>query len=292
MAIMKKTVVTMIMLVCLTIVVGHAESGMKMLTAEAGARATAMGGAFTSITADPYSAAYNPAGTWGVTDVTGSVGHNTYWENTRIETGYLSFHKHSTIFTAGVQFASVDDLEGRVGPTDDFYEFGAHEVSIKIGAAFQLEPKYILGFSLGWMYEKIDVEEGSAINFDLGLLMQPYPNLNIGLAVLNFGSTISLRDEDYDLPRTYRAGISYTFRDFTPSADIVYLDDEAYVHLGGEYKLYNQFFIRSGYRVGYDTKDFSAGAGFVRRNFRLDYAYLPFKSGLNDSHLINLTFDI
>ncbi|HDL04637.1 MAG: hypothetical protein DRP46_05955 [Candidatus Zixiibacteriota bacterium] len=289
---MKKICLTAVLLVFLAGSSVRPESGIKMLTAEAGARSVGMGGAFSAVTADPYSAAYNPASTWGITEVTGSFGHNTYWENTRIETGYLSFHKRSTVITAGVQFASIDDLEGRTGPTTDYYEFGAHDVSIKVGAAFELEPKYILGFSIGWMYEKIDVEEGSAFNFDLGLLMQPYPDLNIGLAVLNFGSTVKLIDESYDLPRTYRGGIAYTYHDFTPSADLVYLDDDLYVHLGGEYKLYEKFFIRSGYRIGYDTKDFSAGAGFVRRNFRIDYAYLPYKSGLNDSHLINLTFEI
>ena len=289
---MKKTYLFLTLLLFLLAGSGYSQIGLKILTAEAGARSVGMGGAFSSITADPYSGAYNPAATWGIAHVKGSFGYNTYWENTRIESGYLSFHKRATVITAGVQFAAVDELEGRTGPTDDFYEFGAHDVSIKVGAAFEIEPKYILGFSVGWMYEKIDVNEGSAFNFDLGLLMQPYPDLNIGLAVLNFGSTIQLRDESYDLPRTYRGGISYTYHDFTPSADVVYLDDDLFFHFGGEYKLYNQIFLRSGYRVGYDTKDFSAGAGFVRRNFRIDYAFLPFKDGLTDSHVINLTFEI
>ncbi len=271
---------------------GRAQVGLKLLTAEAGARAVGMGGAFSAVPADPYSAAYNPAATWGINTVEGSFGHNTYWENIRIETGYMSFYKRATVVTAGVQFASIDNIEGRIAPTEDFYEFAAHDVSIKVGAAFELEPKYILGFSLGWMYEKIDVDAGSAFNFDLGLLMQPSPDLNIGLAVQNFGSTMKLRDESYDIPTTYRGGISYIYHDFMPSLDVVLLDSDYYFHFGGEYNLNDKFFLRAGYRVGYDTKDISAGAGFVRRNFRIDYAYLPFKSGLTDSHLINLTFEI
>lgn len=289
---MKKIIFAVMIILLIGINTGRSEVGLKMLTAEAGARSVGMGGAFTAVPADPYSAAYNPAATWGIETVKGSFGHNTYWENTRIETGYLSFHKRATVITAGVQFASIDNIEGRTAPTDDYYEFASHDVSIKAGAAFELEPKYILGFSLGWMYEKIDVDAGSAFNFDLGLLMQPYPDLNIGLAVQNFGSTIKLRSESYDIPTTYRGGISYVYRDFMPSMDIVMLDGDFYFHFGGEYNFNDKFFVRAGYRAGYDTKDISAGAGFVRRNFRIDYAYLPFKNGLTDSHLINLTFEI
>lgn len=270
-----------------------AQTGLKMLANEVGARPVGMGGAFTSIAADPYSAVCNPSATWGITRLSGSFGYNTHWANSRIESGYLSFQKKSAVITAGVVFAAVDDLEGRGDvPTEDFIAFSAHDVSFKVGASFELEENYFLGFNLGWMYEKIDTYDGSAVNFDLGLLMTPYENLNAGLAVLNFGSTMKIREESYDLPTAYRGGASYRYRQFTAAADIVNLDGDTHLHLGGEFNVNDRFFIRSGYRFGYDTKDFSAGAGFSRRNLRIDYAFLLFKGGLSDSHIFNLTFDI
>jgi hypothetical protein len=265
--------------------------GLKMLTAEAGARAVGMGGAFSAVPADPYSAAYNPAATWGIEGISGSFGYNTYWENTRIETGYISFFKRAAVFTAGVQFAAVDDMEGRTAFTEDFYPFSAHDVSLKFGASFELDKNYYLGFALGWIMEKIDQYNGSAVNFDMGLLVQPREDLNIGFAVTNFGSTIKLKSESVDLPTTYRGGVSYIYRQFNTAADISLLDGDIYGNIGEEYTVKDVLFLRAGYRFGYDTKDLSAGLGFSKRNFRIDYAFLPFGGGLSDSHLFNLTFD-
>jgi len=272
--------------------VSQAETGVKMLTAEAGARPVGMGGAFSSIGGDPYSAAYNPAARWGTQGLKGSIGYDTYWENTRIETGYIAFAKKNVVVSGGLHFAAVDNLEGRVGPTEDYIKFDAHDIMFKAGAAFELEENYIFGFSVGMIYEKIDNYDDAAFNFDLGLLMTPSEAVSIGMAVLNFGSTLQLRDESYDLPTSYRAGISYTFRQFTSAADVVNVDGETHLHLGEEFNFMNDFYIRAGYRAGYDTKDFSAGCGFSGRNLRIDYAFLPFKEGLSDSHLFNLTFEI
>lgn len=284
-------------LLCLLIILffgqnSDAAAGLKMLTVEPGARPVGMGGAFSSIPGDPYSAAFNPAARWGVKGLAGSFGYDSYWENTRMETGYISFEKRAVAISAGIHFAAVDNLEGRLGPTSDFITFDAHDVMFKLGAAFELEKNYIFGFSLGMMYEEIDTDDDAAFNFDLGLLMQPEEGLNIGLAVLNFGSTMQLRDEAFDLPTTYRAGISYLFRGLTGAVDIVNVDDDTHLHLGGEYNFANNFYIRAGYRTGYDTKNFSGGFGFARRNLRIDYAFLPYKEGLSDAHLFNLTFQI
>ncbi len=265
-------------------------TGVKMLTVETGARPVGMGGAFTSIAGDPFSAAYNPAACWGITKLSGSLGYSTHWANTRFETGYIAFQKRSMNIFSGVNFAAVDNLEGREMPTADYLQFDAHDVSIKIGTAFELEENYYLGFSLGWINEKIDTYSDFAFNFDVGLLMRPYPNLNVGLAILNFGSTLRLRDEAYDIPTTYRGGVSYRYRDLTAAVDIVRLEEETYTHLGGEYCFRDIFFIRAGYRLGYDTKNFSAGVGFTKRNLRIDYAFLPYTGYLGTSHLFNLTF--
>ncbi|UCD93784.1 MAG: PorV/PorQ family protein [Candidatus Zixiibacteriota bacterium] len=280
-----------IVLVLLTGLPAESTVGLKMLSAEAGARAVGMGGAFSAVPGDPYSAAYNPAATWGVEGISGSFGYNTYWENTRIETGYISFFKRAAVITAGVQFAAVDDMEGRTAFTEDFYPFSAHDISFKLGASFELDKNYYLGFSLGWIMEKIDQYDGSAVNFDMGLLVQPRENLNIGFAVVNFGGTVKLLSESVDLPTTYRGGVSYAYRQFNTAADLAMLDGDIYVHFGEEFTLKDMLFIRAGYRFGYDTKDFSAGLGFSKRNFRIDYAFLPFGGGLSDSHLFNLTFD-
>ena len=276
----------------LLVVNASADVGVRMLSAEQGARAIGMGGAYTSITADPFSAAYNPASVRGVTTFTGSFGYNSYWENSRIESGYIAFEKRAITFLAGMQFAAVDNIEGRVIAHDDFYEFSAHDINFKVGAAFELEPNYYLGFAVGWISEKIDNYSDFAFNFDLGLMFQAYPDLYVGIAVLNYGSTLKLAEEAYDLPTMYRGGVSYTMYDITGAVDLVQFDGEIYTHIGSEYNYKDMLFIRGGYRIGYDTKDFSAGAGFTKRNFRIDYAFLPFSGSLGSAHTFNLTFHL
>lgn len=267
-------------------------SGLKLLTVEAGARPAGMGGAFTAVAADPYSAAYNPAAGYKIGSLAASVGYNSYWQNIRIQTGYLAFAKKGITYMTGVQFAAVSDLQGRIAPTSDYYPFDAHDLSVKTGASFRVDKDVVFGFMVGWLFEKIEQYGGSTFSADLGLMTTPLEKLNIGFAMLNLGSKMMIREEKYKLPTTYRAGASYQFKNFLPAVDLVVKDDKLHTHLGGEYNISNNFFLRAGYRIGYDLSDFSAGAGFSKRNLRIDYAFVPYKNGFNDSHLINLTFQL
>lgn len=265
---------------------------VKALIAEGGARAVGMGDAFTAVGGEPFAAAYNPAGPYGIQRVTANLGYNTFWENTRMETGYISFRKSSVVVTTGIKFWAVDDLEWREGLTQDFVPGRAYDVSAKIGAAFELDEKTVLGFGVGLIYEKIREYYGSAFNFDIGFHYRITPSLMMGASVINFGSTISLRDESFDLPTSYRGGLAYNQKKWTLSGDVVQIDNDLHVHLGGEYRILDILAVRAGYRFGYDSYDLSAGFGFRKRNIRLDYAFMPYRENLNDSHLFNLTFEL
>ena len=267
-------------------------SGLKLLTVEAGARPAGMGGAFTAVAEDPYSAAYNPAAGYKIGPLAASVGYNSYWQNISIQTGYLAFEKKEITYMTGIQFAAVSNLQGRTEPTSDYYPFDAHDVAIKAGAAFRVDKDVVFGFMVGWLFEKIEQYRGSTFSADLGLMTTPLDKLDVGFAVLNLGSKMMIREEKYKLPTTFRAGASYQFKNFLPAADIVVQDDKLHTHLGGEYNISDNFFLRAGYRIGYDLSSFSAGAGFSKRNLRIDYAFVPYKNEFNDSHLINLTFQL
>jgi len=269
-----------------------AVSGLKLLTIDPGARPAGMGGAFASVVADPYSAAYNPAAAYRIGPLAASVGYNSYWQNVSIESGYLAFEKKKITYMTGVQYAAVNDIQGRVAPTSDYLPFDAHDIAIKTGASFKIDKDMTFGFMLGWLFEKIEQYRGSAFSADLGLLATPLERLNVGLAVLNLGSKMKIREESYKLPTTFRAGASYQYKNFLPALDFVVQDDKLHAHIGGEYNITNGFFLRAGYRTGYDLTGFSAGAGFSKSNLRIDYAFVPNKNDFNDSHLINLTFQL
>lgn len=164
-------------------------SGVQFLSLESGARPIGMGGAFTSVSADPHAGAYNPAASYGVKVLTGSFGHNTYWENRRFETGYLSFPKGSFVFNVGLQYSEVRDIEARQSPTSEpDYYFNSPDFSLKAGLSYPIVDIVHAGFSLGWIFEKIDTYRGHAFSADLGVLVTPVPRLNLGLSVLNLGN--------------------------------------------------------------------------------------------------------
>jgi predicted porin len=267
-------------------------SGLRLLAVEAGARPVGMGGAFASVASDPYSMAYNPAAAYKKGPLAVSAGYNSYWQNIKIQTAYLSFEKKAITYSVGFQYGAVSNLEGRTAPSSDYYPFDAHDISLKTGASFRIDKDLVFGFALGWIFEKIESYRGSVLSADLGILATPIEKLNLGISALNLGSKMSIRKEKYSIPKMFRVGLSYEFKEFLPVVDLVIQDDKTHLHAGGEYSYQNMFFLRGGYRTGYDLNDFSLGAGFSKRNLRVDYAFMPYKEGLNDSHLISLTFNL
>lgn len=271
-----------------------AYTGARLLAVEAGARPAGMGGAFVAITADPYSAAYNPAAVFGVNGIAGSFGYNTYWADTKIQSGYVIFEKRSIAFNFGIQLGQVGDIEayGDAPTAEPLYLFEYQDVSFKGGAAFKVHRAVSVGFSVGWVFEKIDNYRGHAVNGDFGILVTPKENLNVGASATYIGQKLKLDTEEYELPASYRLGVSYKLDKFLPVLDFVREDGQNHLHGGMEYNFMQMFYLRAGYRTNYDARDLSAGLGFTHRNFRVDYAYLPYSENLDDSHLINLTFSL
>ncbi len=263
------------------------------MSLETGAGPIGMGGAYTAYTAEPYSAAYNPAAIYGINSVSGSFGHDTYWKDRRFESGYLSFKKGSIVYNIGLQFAEISNIQARQTASEDpDFTFDSQNLSLKFSGAFKISEKITAGLSLGWIFEKISTYRDNAYAADLGLIVTPSSDLTIGLSVLNIGTKIQIDSVESNIPTTLRLGAAYKFKNFKPALDIVYFDNNMYTHFGGEYFIKEILVLRAGYRTGYDTKDFSAGAGFIRRNIRIDYAFLPYKNKLGESHIFSLTFSL
>jgi len=62
---------------------------LALMKVEAGAREAGMAGAAVSLSGEPNAVFYNPAAAAGAKRFGLSFGHNSYWENVRIETGYF-----------------------------------------------------------------------------------------------------------------------------------------------------------------------------------------------------------
>lgn len=271
--------------------------GLALMKVEHGARPAGMGGAFVAVVDDPNGVAYNPASITGLTGFATSFGHTAYWENVRLESGFFAKSIGRRMFLhGGIRFAAVDEIEQRLFPTaepESYFE--AHDVSFKAGLSRRISGKVTVGLSAGWFLEKIEAWRGSAFNVDLGVLVAATETVTLGASAVNLGSAFTLTKTGFEssreisLPTAYTVGASYQYRHYLGAADVVYLEDEAHLHLGIEAALHELFSVRSGYMFNYDSKNITAGASFTKRNLQVDYAFVPYTNDLGTSHLFNLT---
>lgn len=277
-----------------------AENGLALMMVDHSARAAGMGNAYVSITDDPNGVVYNPASITSLTKFTASFGHTGYWENIRLESGYMAVNLSARTFLhGGLRFAVIDNLEQRFTPSAEPDNiFDAHDISFKSGLSYHITDKIITGFSIGWFIEKIEAWRGSSFNVDFGLLIKPSENINLGASAVNIGSDFNLTkpgvtgSRDISLPASYTIGVSYKYQKYLGAFDFVVSNDVTHALLGVEAQVHDLFLLRTGYMVNYDSKNFTAGTSFTRRNLTIDYAFVPFKNNLGTSHIFNLTFSL
>ncbi len=274
--------------------------GAALLKVDATARPAGMGGAFVSIAADARSPIYNPAAAVGGEGFQLSLGHTEYWEDVRLETGVFTKSVSSQWWLhGGIRYGTVDNIEAReIASTEPTSLFDANDVSFKLGLARMVTGNVAVGVSAGWILEKIEAFSGSAFNLDLGVWARPRENLSVGASVTQLGGDLELTasgkgvSETVTLPTIYRAGMSYVFDRYLGAADLVIVDDEVHVHLGAEATVHAMLSLRTGYMTGYDTRSFTVGASFSKREVTVDYAFVPFGENLGNSHLFNLTLSL
>jgi hypothetical protein len=139
--------------------------------------------------------------------------------------------------------------------------------------------------------EKIDRFRGSNGAVGFGALYRLPHDLSIHGSVANVGPKFEFIREKTQLPILYRAGAGWTWRELYVGADYVNIKSgESHLHLGGEYLLEEMLYLRAGYQGGYDSRDLSAGLGFVYKNYRVDYAFVPYDSDLGESHRFSFYF--
>lgn len=280
-----------------------------------GARAVAMGGAFTAVAGDPYAIYWNPAGLAYLEDEKNlSFFHNEYFQGLGQE--FLSYTVPSGrggAFGLGLNyFYSAKDLERRSGLYEDDPlspispvegKFGAYDLAFSAAYGRELRRDLALGGTVKIVRQSIDKESGSAPALDLGLLHNFTRNGSVytaGFAVQNIGPGIKLVSKSYALPLTFKAGLSRRLSDagglLSFEADKP-VDNYPSFILGVEYPLTGRMALRSGYRYRLHGNElgawsgFSAGAGVAFDRLTFDYAFTPF-GVLGNSHRfsINMRF--
>ncbi|MGB5105133.1 MAG: PorV/PorQ family protein [Candidatus Zixiibacteriota bacterium] len=268
--------------------------GFNFLKVSPGARNAAMGDVGTSISTNLYGVYFNPAATaHNDVAVIGFMHHEGIFDTRREFIGG-SGAVLGGVLTAGFDYFKFGSLEERLGPTEEpIGLFDAQDMLAFAGYARQFSPKLSAGFSAKYAAEKIEARTADAFLFDLGVQFAPIEKATFGVAVRHIGSKPKFGDDEIELPLTFSAGAGVDVNNLIAAVEVsAPKESDIRVNFGAEKLVAKMIAFRAGYKIGYDEEDFAAGVGFKKSIWEIDYAFVPYKSGLGSAHRFALTVNL
>lgn len=314
-----------------------AQTGFNFLSVGTDARATGMGEAFTTMEGSSTSLFYNPAGLAALNSFVDLSTNQLKWiADIRYLSGAVAFAPYGGEYgVVGLSFLNVSYGEfkfTRVAPNEQGYEDiegwpepGAYVVGIGYGKA--LSDQFSVGGQAKYAYQSLGkstvpvyrqyVDDAgktqidttydlrdysvSTIAFDFGTLYKTgLKSLVFGVSINNFSREIRYERESFQLPLSFKIGISMNLVDLVPdlaeyhslrvSIDAVHPRSYAeFLHLGGEYVFSNTVALRAGYITHHPDYGFTAGFGVRKFGIGLDYSFMPHKV-FNDIQRLSVKF--
>jgi hypothetical protein len=269
----------------------------EFLLLDADARATGMGGAYTSLASDANAMRYNPAGLGRVRSFEATVMHNQYLQDTTHD--YLSlaspygFGFSATYFRVGD--ISRTTLAQPTGAGLNRFDVG--DMSLGVGYGHTFFDHLSLGAGFKYIRQQLDTVEARVWAIDVGGLytFPDWPGLTVGASALNIGPDPDFQQNDEKLPLVARAGASYAFK-FMGNKNTMAFDmikprtDQVRFGLAGE----TVFAERVAFRLGVNTSQDSGlgitgGVGWISPKISVNYAILPM-GDLGLSHAVSMTY--
>ena len=307
-----------------------AQTGMKFLSVSPDAVVSALGGASTALEVGSSSMFYNPAGMAFInTFANVALGRVNWIADIDYLYGSAAVSPADGLYGVfGVSFMTVDygDFNGTIrDPGElgyvDIGSFSPNASAIGFSYAKALSTQFSVGGNVKYVMQDLGTsivgfsgESGyketkyskSVYAFDFGVLYKTgFESLIFGMSVRNFAQEVKYEDEGFQLPLTFKIGISMNVLDLYKTlnpethallfaVDAVHPRDfSEQLNFGMEYLFLKTFALRGGYSTPNDEHDYSAGLGF-RQSYRdymlaIDYAYTPF--GIFDNvHRFTLQF--
>jgi hypothetical protein len=274
---------------------GAANTGMSFLKLGVTSRAVALGEAVVSFTDDASATHYNPANLFLGSNVNVMFMHNEQVLGIRTEflAGKVKYNKFA--FGFHMNSTSISDIEVREipGPPQDV--FTAQNFDFALSGAYKINDNIQFGVTTKFLYEKIYINNASGYAFDFGGLYHK-DKFAAGISFANYGSMGALVNEKIKLPASVRLGASYLFDipklngGLRAAIDGFKVNDGGKFHINGgaEFVFRDLLSIRAGYQTGYDDRSFTTGIGIKYKAFNLDYAFVPYKYSLGNSHTFTL----
>lgn len=278
----------LLLAVLLALPVTLSATGLPSLRLSGGARAAALAEAVTAL---PDAQALNPAALQSHGQ-SAAFSHATWMKGTRQDYLHLAWARGQSVWGLSGQLWQTDDLERRTGPsTTPLGYFGVYEGAAGLSYARRMD-RLRVGLRLNVIRQSISTDNASGAGADFGLIYAIDSRLHFGASLRNLGSMGKLNSQATDLPLEARLGAAYTgLTDLLITIEAQQARDGDFTfHLGAEYRPGERLRLRTGYQNA-ENRNLSAGLGLVTGRWIIDYAYVPFSSGLGDAHRITLVLE-
>jgi len=284
---------------------GVGTTAAQFLKIGVGARALAMGGAFSAISDDLSAIYWNPAGLATQKKKQATASYSQYFQGIKI--GFMGYSQKSIkngVLGIGLNYLTIDGIDRRTGDTDaNEGTFGANDMALYISYAkkdlFESVKGLKLGANLKIIRQTIDATTANSYALDLGALYDtPVKKLTAGFGIYNLGTEVKFINDADPLPLEARVGFAYRMLNDSLVAAVdlqdYVTDQRMYEQAGVEYTYKKSISIRGGYKLGMDSSSLggmagmSAGVGFNIWGVQLDYAFVPYGE-LDDTHRLTIS---
>jgi len=277
-------------------------SGFAFLEVPAGARASALGGAFATLGEGVEASFWNPAGLAAVERVEISGAHFESFQNLRHDQFAIARSLWGGGVAASVRAFYSEPIVARDELGNEIGTFGGHDLEFGLAYGRPLASAFRLGGALRLIHERIAELSTDTYALSAGATWQSpdHPALRLAAMADHLGPDANYTFADgpgqaVPMPMAFQAGGGYRFG--LPGAATLDAVLEARAvrgraaigMLGGELSHPSGAALRLGVRMNDDATRFSAGAGYAVRSLRLDYAYVTDRLDVGDSHRFSFT---
>ncbi len=290
---MKKGIIITVTLLApfLTLQASDGIDGFDFLRWDAGARPSALGGAFIAVPGDIFGVAYNPASLFGASPQEAALSYHSFFMD--MQTGSILYGRRvrgGGHVAVGLFYLNYGEMRRTNIFLDDLGSFSPGDVIFSCTYADSISHGLVYGISAKTIYSHYDEYSAAALALDAGILCPiPSQSMYVGLSVSNAGLAVkNFFDERETLPVSIRAGVSKRLAHLPlliNFALIRYLNQASegpaglYWALGGEFSISERVYLRWGYnsrgreettQSGGRFAGFSAGLGLELSRWQVD----------------------
>jgi hypothetical protein len=273
-------------------------AGFAFLEVPAGARGSALGGAYASWAGGVEALFWNPAGLAAVDGIQVTGSHYEFFQQLRHDQFAVAGQLLGGGLSAGVRALYSEAIVERDELGNEIGTFGGHDLEFSLGYGYAPSSGLRIGTSGQIVRERIAQSAATTYSFGGGATWTLLPRLQTGLSVEHLGPAATYRIDGESgrplpLPSALQMGISYGIDGpghlglqgavegrFTRGRSGV-------AALGVEVAGPSGASLRLGFRANDETTRFSVGAGGTVGSLRLDYAYVPYELDLGDTHRLS-----